>query len=122
MGSLDEARHGPTLARRDRRLLGSAPSRGAVALGRDRDRGDRPVPKGQRRAGGQRAGLRAGRWRRRPDSDRRLLRHFDGRPRGPRCRLWPRPHARRHSRDQHRRLARLRGRQRAGPGDLERAE
>ena len=54
----------------------------------DRDRGARPVPQGQRRAGGQRARLGAARRRRRPGADRRLLRRR--RPTGAAVAAFPR--------------------------------
>ena len=85
LGALDHAGHGPSLARGDRRLRGPAHAGDPAALDRDRHRGARPVPQGQRRAGRQRTRLEADRRRRRPGADRRRLRrrHAATAPRSP---------------------------------------
>ena len=83
--------HGPALDGGDRRQRGAADPGDPAALDRDRHRGARPVPQGQRRAGRQRTRPEAARRRHRPGPDRRLLRR--ARPIAPRSRPssanWP---------------------------------
>ena len=121
LGGLDPAGDGAAVDRGDRRLGGAAVPRHPAALARDRDRGARPVPQGQRRPGRQRTRLATARRRHRPDPDRRRL-PAARRPRRPRRRRRLRPPRRRHARGQRGGAAGLRRRQRPDPGDAERAE